>query len=209
MGFVEFHNVKDFLIWDKFRQGNVNAFEIIYERNINILANYGNRMCQDEELVKDAVQDVFVDLWRNKSNLGPTDSIKFYLLKAFRRNLVKKIVRCKKYDSHDSIYQTYQGAFDLAHDDSIIAAEIEKTKLSELNKQLNNLAPRQKEALFLRFFTGLNYTEISKTMGINQQSAYNMVFRALKLLRDRISMTISSLLLFLISTLNYFFTFQG
>ena len=205
MGFVEFYNAKDSYIWEKFREGSTSAFEIIYERHVNILANYGNRMCQNEEIVKDAIQDMYIDLWRNKKNLSSTDSILFYLLKAFRRNLVKKIVASKKHHSHLNICEAENEYFELAHDDSIIAAEIEKSKLQELHKQLNALAPRQKEALFLRFYTGLNYTEISKTMGINQQSAYNMVFRALELLKERMPVVATMLLLMQISTSNYFF----
>jgi len=79
----------------------------------------------------------------------------------------------------------------------MISVEIEKSKLNELSKQLDNIPHRQKEALFLRFYSGLNYTEISKTMGINQQSAYNMVFRALGILRERMTLTVSTIILFL------------
>jgi RNA polymerase sigma factor (sigma-70 family) len=202
MGFVEFYNAKDSHIWDKFREGNSSAFEMIYERHIKVLANYGNRMSQDKDMVKDAIQDMFVDLWRNKENLGPTDSIKFYLIKAFRRNLVKKIVAAKKFESQDDVHGTIDGSFELAHDISIMLAEIEESKLNELNKQLDRISPRQKEALFLRFYSGLNYTEISKTMGINQQSAYNMVFRALEILRERMALTLSTILPMIFMTFN-------
>ncbi|MCG8309185.1 MAG: sigma-70 family RNA polymerase sigma factor [Cytophagales bacterium] len=202
MGFVEFHNVNDSQIWDKFRKGNVSAFEMIYERNINMLSNYGNRMSRDKDMVKDAVQDMFVDLWRNRANLGPTDSIKYYLIKAFRRNLVKKIAAARKFDSQEEVKTEYEGSFDLAHDESLIAAEIERSKRNELNEQLEKISPRQKEALFLRFYGGLDYAEISETMGINQQSAYNMVFRALELLRERMVLSHTSMFLLFSMCLN-------
>lgn len=202
MGFVEFHNAKDSYIWNKFRDGNASAFEIIYERNFNMLANYGNRMWQDKDLVKDAMQDMFVDLWRNRTNLGYTDSIKFYLLIAFRRNLIKKIVAAKKLDSLVDTHGVFSGAFELAHDLSMISAEIEESKLNELNNQLDNLSPRQKEAIFLRFYSGLNFAEISKTMGINKQSAYNMVFRALEILRERMAYNFTTFLFLLLHIFN-------
>lgn len=195
MGFVEFHNAKDTFIWDKFREGNVNAFEIIYERHINVLANYGRRMCTDDDLVKDAAQDMFVDIWRNKENLGRTDSIKFYLLKAFRRNLLKKINHAKKFEPHEDSMGVFDGFFTLSHDFSLVEAEIEEEQMSQLKKFIETLPSRQKEALFLRFYGGLNYTEISETMGINQQSAHNMVFRALGVLRENMSYRITPLIL--------------
>lgn len=198
MGFVEFYNADDTYIWKKFRAGNPSAFEIIYERNINILANYGKRICSDEEMAKDAIHDVFVDLWRNRENLGDANSIKYYLLKAYRRNLIKKIVAAKKLNSHEDNIGNYTGAFELSPEISIIETEIEEEKLAQLDKLLNKLPPRQKEALFLRFYGGLNYSEISKIMGVNQQSAYNMVFRALEVLRERMVYKLTPLLLLLL-----------
>ena len=144
MGFVEFHNAKDNYIWDKFREGSSTAFEIIYERHIKILSNYGRRMCSDDELVKDAIQDMFVDVWRNRSNLGPTDSIKFYLIKAYRRNLLKKIHASKRFTSNEELQNHFNGIFEISHDYLLIKAEIEKETLHELSQNLNKLPARQK-----------------------------------------------------------------
>lgn len=199
MGFVEFYNASDRHIWDKFREGNPNAFEIIYERNISVLANYGNRMCSDGELVKDAIQDMFVDIWRNRAGLGITDSIKFYLIKAFRRNLIRKMNAARKLDSSEELPRHQNGNFELSHELSIISAEIEQETLEQLNNLLEQLPARQKEAIFLRFYGGLNFAEIASTMEINQQSAHNFVFRALEALREKMTyqMTIAILILLL------------
>lgn len=197
MGFVEFHNASDALIWDKFREGNANAFEIIYERNIPVLANYGRRMCPDDEMVKDAIQDMFVDVWRNRANLGSTNSIKYYLIKAYRRNLIKKINASKRFEEHQENSSYFDGSFQLSHDFAIVEAEMEEAQLVQLNTLIETLPDRQKEALFLRFYGGLNYTEISETMGINQQSAHNMVFRALGTLRDKMTYRFALIMLIL------------
>jgi len=187
MGFVEFHNAKDSYIWDKFLEGNSSAFEILYERNVSLLANYGKRICQDKELVKDAIHDVYVDLWRKRSNLGRTDSIKYYLLKALRRNLVKKLVAAKKTDSRSQSTEEAITSFEKSHDFMLMASEIETEKIRQVHDLLDSLPARQKEAIYLRFYNGLNFTEISSIMGINQQSAYNMVFRAIESLREKVA----------------------
>lgn len=195
MDVVEIYSATDFKIWEKFREGNWKAFGIIYERHIQMLANYGKRMSPDEDLVKDAIQDMFMDLWRNKENLSPTDSIKFYLIKALRRNLVKKIVTSKKFVVQDASERSSQpGEFELSHELSLIELEIEKEKLAQLNESLNALPSRQKEALFLRFYSGLNYDEISQILDINLQSAYNMVFRGLETLRKTMKYTFTAII---------------
>jgi RNA polymerase sigma factor (sigma-70 family) len=194
MGFVEFHNVSDRDIWDRFREGSRTAFEVIYERHIQTLANYGRRLCRDHDMVKDAIQDMFIDIWRSRTNLGTTNSIKYYLIKAFRRNLVKKINRSRRFDTHEDHYGNFDGAFELSHDLHIIDEEINEEQIRQLSYYLTKLPSRQKEALFLRFYGGLNYTEIAETMGINQQSAHNMVFRALEMLRTRMSYALPTVL---------------
>ena len=203
MGLVEFYKAKDTYIWNEFRTGNSSAFEIIYERHINILANYGRRICGDDDMVKDAIHDMFIDLWRNRTNLGETESIKYYLLKAYRRNLVKKIIASKKLETHSDSFGSYIGDFELSHEISLIKAEVEEDNLAQLNNSLEELPPRQKEALFLRFYTGLNYAEISKIMEVNSQSAYNMVFRSLKVLREKMAYNFTSLLFLLLHTIGY------
>ncbi len=198
MGFVEFYNATDRQIWDKFRAGNSNAFEIIYERNIKVLANYGNRMCSDGEMVKDAIQDMFVDIWRNRAGLGSTDSIKFYLIKAFRRNLIRKLNQAKKSDSHDDLHSKHNGTFELSHEIAIVAEEMASETNDRLNDVLERLPSRQKEAIFLRFYGGLNYSEIANAMEINQQSAHNLVFRALEILRKKMAYQVITAILLMI-----------
>ncbi|NJN24794.1 MAG: sigma-70 family RNA polymerase sigma factor [Cyclobacteriaceae bacterium] len=193
MSLVEFHNEKDNFVWSKFREGNPRAFELIYERNIQLLANFGRRICTDDDMVSDAIQDVFVDLWRNRENLGQTDSIKYYLIKAFRRNLVKKLISARKFEYGENNLSGFEGEFELSHEVMIMDKEYETEKIERLIAHLGALPPRQKEALFLRFYGELNYSEIAKIMEINQQSAYNMVFRALEVLRKELTLSLSAL----------------
>lgn len=199
MGYVEFYKAKDSRIWNEFRAGNSNAFEVIYERHIGILANYGRRICADDDMVKDAIHDLFIDLWNKKSNLSPTDSIKYYLLKAYRRNLVKKIIESKKLNADHETIITYEGTFELSHELKIIEQELEEENISKLKKSLAELPPRLKEALFLKFYNGLNYTEISNILEVNQQSSYNMVFKGLQILKEKMNIN---------STIICFFLFQ-
>lgn len=201
MGFVEFHNVNDSEIWDRFREGSRTAFEVIYERHVQMLANYGKRLCPDHDMVKDAIQDMFIDVWRSRANLSATNSIKYYLIKAYRRNLVKKINRARRFDTHEGHNESFTGAFELSHDLQMIDEEINEEQIRQLNHYLTKLPSRQKEALFLRFYGGLNYTEIADTMGINQQSAHNMVFRALEVLRTKMSYAALTLLFLLLKNL--------
>jgi RNA polymerase sigma factor (sigma-70 family) len=187
----------DVTLWRLFRNGNTLVFEIIDSRYVNLLVNYGRRICNDDEILKDAIQDLFTDLWRNRENLGPTDSIQYYLVKAFRRNLIKKVKSARKY-----IYDKVDFPdFEFSPEMAIINLESDIEIKNQLYANLNALSSRQKEIIFLRFYCGMGYSTISKIMSINSQSAYNTVSRVLKILRERMLHRISLLLVILFHTL--------
>jgi RNA polymerase sigma factor (sigma-70 family) len=66
---------------------------------------------------------------------------------------------------------------------------------------LNNLSPRQYEAIVLRFYNKLSYLEIAEVMDVTEQSVRNLIQRGIESLRQH-SQLIVSLLLFVIP---YFF----
>ncbi|MEP0714132.1 MAG: hypothetical protein ABJC55_19605, partial [Algoriphagus sp.] len=50
-------------LWEELRSGNRSSLEAIYRFHINDLYNFGMSLHADDMLVKDAIQDVFIDLW--------------------------------------------------------------------------------------------------------------------------------------------------
>lgn len=66
-----------------------------FERYVRVLFMYGSQFTGDRELVKDCIQDVFVKIYSNRSNLRPTDNIKYYLFAALRNSLLNNLKRNK------------------------------------------------------------------------------------------------------------------
>ena len=77
--------------WEDFKQGDKYTLSQIYRGNVALLFRYGKKFSADNELIKDTIQDLFFDLIRTRSNLGTTDNIRFYLIKAFRRRLFRNL----------------------------------------------------------------------------------------------------------------------
>ncbi|MDZ7690830.1 MAG: sigma factor-like helix-turn-helix DNA-binding protein [Balneolaceae bacterium] len=46
------------------------------------------------------------------------------------------------------------------------------------------LSDKQKEAVFLKFYSGLTNTEIAQVMDVNRQSVYNYIYRAIQALQS-------------------------
>jgi RNA polymerase sigma-70 factor (ECF subfamily) len=62
---------------------------------------------------------------------------------------------------------------------TVMSSDIKK----KLAKAIDKLTKRQKEIIFLKFYSGLSYEEISEVTSIKNQSIRNITSNALKKLR--------------------------
>lgn len=191
----------DISIWQSLKQGSDTAFRAIYSSNYNCLYEYGFRIVPDEEMVKDCIHDLFVKIWNNKANLGLVRSIRPYLLVSLRSiiyNRIKANNRRKLTLFDSNTEQNFAMVFS-AESEYIKKEEVYQQSLLLINA-LNQLTSRQKEAIFLRYFAGLEYEEIADILGITVKASYKLVARALALLREQMNFTSLSAYLLLLKT---------
>ena len=74
------------LIWENFRAGDSRAFETIYSEFADAMFAYGIKITPHRNLVEDAIQDSFLDIYKYGSRLKKPESLEFYLYKTLRRN---------------------------------------------------------------------------------------------------------------------------
>lgn len=181
--------------WQLFKAGNRQAFAQIYEYYIDKLYNYGSHFVADNDLVKDAIQELFIDIWRIRENLADTTSVKYYLFRSLRRKLrlmtesMSVFVELPDTDFNEFLPNTF------SHESELIEQETKQSQIVLLQKYLPQLPPRQFEAIRLSFFDGFSLKEVAAIMEMNEQSVRNLIQRSLKHLRQLVS-TIVSLLFF-------------
>lgn len=175
---IESSNIK----WQLFLKGDDDAYAWLYSRYIQQLYQYGCRFTADTEMVKDCVQDVFVNVYRLKGkNSSPPTDIKIYLMASLRNSIFNVF---SKESLHDTYISNTQYDFDLSVEEKLIEAEDETSRKHTVAHLLNALPPRQREIIYYRFFEGLDYNAICELMGLNYQSAYNLLQRSLIRLRE-------------------------
>ena len=172
------------ILWKSFQHGNKEAFASIYNQHLNMLFHYGTKLCTDEEIVKDAIQEVFIDLYlkRRKNKTNP-ENLKYYLILALKRSLIKKLKKNRKSVESISLHEL---SFDPEYniEQVIIKNEEEREKSRRIEFMLNQLSVKQKEALYLRFNESMEYPEIAKVMNISVESVRKQVYRAIKTIRE-------------------------
>ena len=176
--------------WSRFKNGDVNAFESIYKTHVRALINYGLKITDDLDLIKDNIQDLFIELWKSRQNLGDTDQPKFYLFRALRNKLAKALSQ----QSFVSEAEMQLASNNLLSDHielELVDKEQQIQTSSTLKQLLAKLPRRQHEAIYLRFYHNFSYEIIASMMNMNYQSVLNLMQRALKSMRKEYSSTSS------------------
>lgn len=177
---LEKHNdaLSDSLLWARFLAGDDKAYADIYKRYLQELFSYGMRFTSDRELLKDCLQDVFVKIYSNRSNLKGTDNIKLYLYTALKNTLFNVFQKDKTSYHIDTMEPVFSPEYTM--EERLIADEQEQELQEKMDSILNTLTPRQKEVIHYRYVEGMKIEDISKLMDMNYQSVQNLIQRSIK-----------------------------
>jgi RNA polymerase sigma factor (sigma-70 family) len=191
-------------IWQMFQVGHEPSFKILFERYNQLLFNYGFKFTQDEAIIEDSIQELFVKLWCNRENLSTDGAVKNYLYKAFRRTLVKKIEQSlRRTEVTNSSVDYLPFTIELPHDLTIIRQERATKVRDRLDQALQQMTARQREIIHLRFFEELPYTDIAEIMGLSTKDTYKLYYRALDSLKKHFGRFGLLVLLYLLNQLRY------
>jgi len=168
-------------IWDKFRNGDSNAFETIYDEFIDVLFAYGFKITDNRALLEDAIQDVFINIYTYGKKLRHPELLEFYLFKTLKRNIIRK----KKENRLFKITSDPACEFELKFPLEDFEADMrqKENRLQFLYDEIQNLDAKKKELLFLRFNSGLTYVEIGKLLNMKPDTAKKQVKRIIHYLQ--------------------------
>ncbi len=175
----------DQMLWLLIRQGCESSFTALFDRYHATLYSYGFKLSGNTNLVEDAVQDVFIDVWRLRKTLTPeVTSVKFYLFRALRRRIHRAQLsfpvsrEITEIREHASIPTTRSFESDL------IEQEIQQQLTGWLYSSVAQLPSRQGEAITLRYFEEFSISESAIIMGVSEKSVRNFIYKALCTLRQ-------------------------
>jgi len=175
----------DKTIWQEFREDSEAALTVIYDQLAPALYNYGRHLCNDHSLIQDVIQDLFLHLWNKRSELPDVTYIKSYLITAFRRRIIDKLKK-QGVVGVEEIAGQMDFNIQLSIEQEWILSDEKEELAQRVQSLLNDLTKRQKEAIFLKFYQGLSNDEIAEIMAISVPAVYNIMFKAMLILRTKL-----------------------
>lgn len=191
-------SMSDLELWMLLKAGDRPAFEFIYDRFFDDMYEYGIRLCKDDFILKDKIQDVFIRIWTRHEKLGSTANIKAYLFTALRNSINEEY---RSNILHHTLLDKFRSGLpvNFSLEFELLEKEAEQEKLRQLHGALNQLSDRQKEIIYLRFLQDMDYDEVSKIMNITTKAAYKLSARALESLKELLSANDKEILMLLFS----------
>lgn len=179
----------------RFIKGDEDAFSEIYTLYIDTMYTYGISLSFDKSRVEDAIQDVFYQLYQNKSKLSQQINIKYYLLCSLKH---KMLDYCKKdrFLSFTDTVSSLDFNIKLSIEDEFIDEEDRKMIDSRINEYFKCLTNQQREAIYLRYIQELEYEEIARILNCNKDYARKLVSRSIEKIKQNYSFFIFVILLY-------------
>lgn len=174
-------------LWYSYKEGDVKALEGLYEQYCSPLTNYGFKFTPDPICIEESMQDLFLMLWQNRERIERPAVVKQYLYLTFRRILLGKLEYgpSRQAEELGGEHIPFQLRVTDAH------PLIREDRMADINAKVgtlqHTLTNRQREAVFLKYYEGLSYEEITAIMHMNISSTYQLLFRALERLREQYS----------------------
>lgn len=183
----------DFEIWQRFKRGDEQAFSYIFDTYHLQLFEYGQRFTSNQEIVRDSIQDLFLELARKRKKISSTDNILFYLLKSIRLKIFNNLRKNKVNNYQVENFQKEEFYLNYSTDVDPVEKEL---KLDRLAEAINQLSPRQKETIYLKFYKNLSNAEVAEVMQVNYQSVSNNIQKAIHKLKMILEVDSDSIILF-------------
>lgn len=140
------------------------------------------RILRDQEGSEDAVQEVFVKLWKMNKKLEEYESVDALAVTMIRNHCIDQL-RKQKFiepgDNNNNTFALYRDSEPTPHE------KLERSETSSIiNRIIDNLPEIYRDIIRLRDIEGLEYEEIAKKTGQNINTLRVNLSRARKSVRD-------------------------
>jgi len=164
--------------------GDEAAFGILYSRLAPGLYGMAFRMMNDAKEAEDVLQEGFTYIWQKASNYDPSRSSAYAWAVMIVRN--KAIDRLRARQRGDRLREkvTNESGFFAERDDSSAQVPLSRERNAEVREALKQIAPEQRQAVELAFFSGLTHEQIAEQLGAPLGTIKARIRRGLLRLRD-------------------------
>jgi RNA polymerase sigma-70 factor, ECF subfamily len=176
----------------RYKEGDLEAFEILLERYQQPLFTFVLRFCNDYHQAEDLVQEVFLRLIKSAKTYEPKAKFSTYIY-TFAHNICIDNFRRGKKRKTTSLSQAIDVEQDLTIEDTVKDERAnpekdyrQKTLEKALQEAVSELPEEQREVFLLREQMNLPFEEIARVVGCLPSTAKSRMRYALQFIRQKL-----------------------
>lgn len=157
------------IILQQLKDGDSQAFTVIFERYWKVLFAVAYRRLGDETLAQDMVQEVFMNIWDKREDLNiSTENVEFYLLKSIKNKIINyySSQRVRQDVLRNVMYRMQM----------IVNEQYDRSRYIELERFVDEQVdsfPNTMKAVFLMKSDGHSIKSIAEKLNIAEQTVKN------------------------------------
>lgn len=167
------------------KQGLYACFSLFYDD----LYRFGLSLYRDPELIKESIQNLFIELWKIRHKLAEVENVQQYVFTIYKRIIYKthqKLIHKEGDEQLDPEEIAMKYISESSYEAILIANQEDEHLKNRLKQALNSLTPRQKEIVQLRYFDCYSFKEIAKKTSLTERTVYNTLHNAVNVLRENL-----------------------
>jgi RNA polymerase sigma-70 factor (family 1) len=177
----DYNEFNDQQLADLLRSDNEQAFRFIYDKFWEKLFFVAAKRLGDQDEAEEAVQDIFVNLWRRRSNLFIKVSFESYLAGAVKFEVLKKRASMARKESvmSEILANTQTAEYNdrNLYDMRLLEEELQQTVIS--------LPPKCQLVFIMSRNRGLSNKQIASDLNISEKAVEKHITSALKVIKGR------------------------
>jgi len=164
------------------RNGDSSAFDLLFGQYSSKLFYFVNKYLNSREESEEIVQDVFLNLWKNKKEIRSEEAFKSYLYKIALNNIRNYFIKKQVREKHKQlIAQEY-----LIESDANTDEPDYESVIKQVDQLIGQLPEKRREIFLLSRKEGLDISEIAQYLGISESTVKNQISSAIAFLKGEV-----------------------
>lgn len=168
------------------KQGLYSCFNLFYDD----LYRFGLSLYRDPELIKESIQNLFIELWAIRDKLADVGNIQQYVFTIYKRIIYKTHQKSFRNDPDNNLpleeVEQEEVLTVRSYESILIASQEDEYLKKRLKYALAKLTPRQKEIILMRYFECLSFKDIAHKTLLTERTVYNTLHNAISALRENL-----------------------
>lgn len=170
--------------WQNIRNGDEYALEKVYKAAFMPLVCYARVITHQTETAEEAVQDVFLKIWQNRSQLIIAGSFKAYLYQSVHNqslNIVRQQNTRKEsvnITGTENTWKFISDTYDI--NDNLIERIFSEETEAIIDRIIADLPEQSRRVFQMSRFQSLKNEEIAAQLGLSSHTVKTHIYRALR-----------------------------